>query len=207
MSPHLGPEQVGSQWLLGGGRGMRAAGDREAPFRGPGRKGPAFSSHSVGEAPVPKIKGALGFPRGPAPQAGVETWPCPPSWSGDMGLHRTGLDRLEPVGKGSEHSREPRGPRTQIYRSLLGGGGSCLRDTSIRKDLGLGLGCRTKQVGLGVTAIRGEEPHKRAGDPSLGPRESGHPTGGPGSPTRGQSQQRKEGCLPGGGSWRARGHG
>ena len=50
---------------------MGAAGDREAPFRGPGRKGPVFSFHSVGEAPRP-----LGFPRGPAPQAGVGTWAC-----------------------------------------------------------------------------------------------------------------------------------
>lgn len=74
-----------------------------------------------------------------------------------MGLQRTGLDRLEPVDKGSERSREPRGPRTQTYRSLLGGGGSCLRSTSIRRDLGLGLGCRAKRVGLGV------ESHQRRG--------------------------------------------
>lgn len=94
---------------------MGAAGDREAPFRGPGREGPEFSFHSVGEAPPsPKLKGALGSPGGPSPKL---------EWRlGDMSLQTTGLDHLEPVGKGLERSREPRGPGTQIYRSPLGGG-------------------------------------------------------------------------------------
>ena len=146
-------------------------------------------------SPSPNLKGALRSPGGPGPQAGVETgrhspaenWPGPPRASG----------------QGVRALPRPQGTQDPDLLGSTWWRGFLLEGHLHQKGFGAWTWLQNLVGGWRGGQPSGERSHiSTLGTPPWDP-ESGHLTGGPGSSTRAQNQQRKEGCLPGGGSRRA----